>query len=174
MKTQDMAKNPALWLDAAKFVPGWLAFGATTFAGVRKWRHRHRLLAMGPNEDIREVLYTAKRLITDIIIQGRRQDWFREPEQRDLPMRLDDCFQRVSDGELRRHLMFLAAAWSALAAVPSQLPMVTYGGTGITEPIEGPELEAMRRQKRNAPTALGAADDALARLNALERKATGR
>lgn len=175
------AKDPNLWLEGAKFVPGWLAFLTTIVAGARRWRHRHRLLAIGPKDDLRQILQKARNLISDVVMEPRFQTWFGEPEQRDLTLRLGDCVNRVGDRVLRDRLGLLLENWLKLSEVPVGLPAMILDEEDLEVFFEDPsrflskeDATALERQRAIAPVALHAVDDAVARFNLLERREIGR
>lgn len=168
------------WQDWLKFLPGWLAFIATSYTLVRAALNRRHQSSIGPEADaVRERLTTCRRLFGDVVAQGRRSDWFLSEERRDVGESLRDLAVRRKDRHLRAAMETVAETSDrtfALAPSPAG-PRVRYMDQ---EPTPRERQRSAEDQQRFAEQADIARDGvqhvsaALARLNKLERRTTGR
>lgn len=168
------------WQDWPKFVPGWLAFLATIYALGRAWINRRHHLSIGPDADaVREQLTECRRLFGDIVAKGRRSDWFLKDERRDTAEHLRDLAARRTDRQLRAALETVAETWDkAFARAPGVTG--TIGRWSDQEPTPGERQRRAEEQQRFGEQADLAREGvqqvsvALARLNKLEQRTTGR
>lgn len=167
------------WSDWPKFLPGYLAFGATVYTqgqAIIVRRHRRRL---GPADAaVREHLTTTRSLLEDIIHQGRLSNWYLADERRETARKLRDLAERRADARLTSSLTAIADAWDkAFASAPP--PSIYFGWAGnVPTPQElAKEAEEQAQYERQAEAAregLEQVKTAFDRLNDLEHRTTGR
>ncbi|WP_214103254.1 hypothetical protein [Acrocarpospora catenulata] len=168
-------------LDAVQWgqVPGYLAFVAVCIQGIRKWWNRRRVVAIGPQEETRKSLVTARTLFADLAAKPRRTNWFIDECRRRTAETLRDLADQTGDRLLREHVRAAADSWdAAFAESPGEreVPFRFVGVPRSREDIEG-EAEDLRRLDAvtdHAQVGLEAVNHGIARLNALERKVRGR
>lgn len=168
------------WSDWPKFLPGYLAFGATVVTQTQAYvgrRHRRRL---GPADtEVRAQLTTARSLFEDMVNRGRRTDWFMDDERRETARKLRDLAERRADRKLTSSLNAVADAWdAAFGSAPGTLgPSFRWMGDEPTpqeRERQAADQAAFERQTEIARGGLDHVKTALARLNVLERRTTGR
>ncbi|MFD7063512.1 hypothetical protein [Streptomyces sp. NPDC059906] len=168
------------WLNWIKFLPGWLAFIATSYTLMRTALNRRHHLSIGPEADaVRERLTECRRLFGDIVAQGRRSDWFLGEERRDVGESLRDLAVRREDQRLRAAMETVAETWDKafVLAPPPSGPWVRYSDQEPTPKERERSAEDQRRFAAQADIARDGVQHvsaALSRLNRLERRTTGR
>lgn len=172
------SKNAEWWIDAIKYVPGWLAFIATLAAGIGRMIHRRSLRNLGPADEVRDALEAARDTFMAVIEQPRWQKWFDAPERRNVETRLGDVLGRVEDRKLGRYIVETADSMAEVCAwAPRQHALIAFA----EDPPSQADLERRRREREafdqqslRAEQGLAEVRHALARLNHLERRTIGR
>lgn len=168
------------WQDWPKFVPGWLAFLATSYTLIRAGLNRRHHLSIGPEADaVREQLTVCRRLFGDIVAEGRRTDWFLNDERKGTAETLRDLAVRRTDSSLRSAMEAVATTWdAAFAKAPAARgPMLMYSDQEPTPAERKRKADDQRQFGEQAEVAregVRQVSAAMDRLNKLERRTTGR
>ncbi|WP_182880471.1 hypothetical protein [Microbispora sp. H10949] len=169
-------------------VPAWLGLTLTlitVFGSLIAWWWRRKVRrvrrAMGPAQDLRAALHTTRLALQDIVVEPRRSPWFIDEDRRETAQTLRDLAGRLDDRKLRAQLTKASGAWdAAFASAPGADGFwAMYEGdaepvtprTAVDRAQDGPRFE---KQGEHARAGLDAVEDALTRLNQLERKTVGR
>jgi hypothetical protein len=128
---------------------------------------------------VRTQLTAMRTLFTDITAEGRRTDWFLDSQRQESGRQLRDLVERLGDHKLKRSMTEVADAWDkAFALAPATRgPMVRWTDDVITPQERARSAADQKRfgeQSEVAHEALEQVKSALSRLNALERRTTGR
>ncbi|WP_326571357.1 hypothetical protein OIE69_08655 [Actinacidiphila glaucinigra] len=167
----------AWWADWPKFAPGWLAFLVTSGTLIRKGWHRRHKLALGPaDNEVRDALKSVRSLFEDITGGGKSVDWFTDDERRETDRALRDLAERRTDKPLKAAMNKVADSWNeAFSYAPPPRVLFTVGVETAGERQERLDrLERTAKQVEFAHLGLLHVKAALARLNELEQKTTGR
>ncbi|MFF0243538.1 hypothetical protein [Streptosporangium sandarakinum] len=159
-------------------VPGYLAFTVVCWQGIRKWWNRRRVVALGPQKEVREALAAAKVLFADITTEPKRTDWFKSQERRYTAEQLRDVADQVGDRSIREHLLAAAQSWEAAAAsAPEDMPYVTFldaPPTALELAREAEDKALYEVQVNHARVGVEVVREAIRRMNDIERKTRGR
>jgi hypothetical protein len=141
--------------------------GVVTRRMVRKDRRLVRVV--GDPVEMRNVLDEAMAQFGAVGGALRRADWFEQPARAGLASRLRSRADRAQDADLSKKLSVAAERWEEIT---SDAPPKMSIGRRVFTPSEAAANDEGRRQGRQesvAKSGLEAVQDALARLNALER-----
>ncbi|MFE2552224.1 hypothetical protein ACFXGI_27230 [Streptomyces sp. NPDC059355] len=145
----------------------------------RSWWMRRKRLALGPDGTAaREALATTRVLFEEVTSRGGcTAEWFLEKERREAFRTVRDLAERRGDVKLRTAMRHVAASGDdAFAAAPPTRMYI--GSSDQAEALqeraqEAEDQQRFQRQVDSCNMGLKSIEEALTRLNDLERRATG-
>ncbi|GAA3832429.1 hypothetical protein GCM10022403_076940 [Streptomyces coacervatus] len=167
------------WQDWPKFVPGWLAFLATTYSLARTGLTRFHRRALGPDDTVvREQLVLARAHFQDITSAGgRREKWFMADDRKRTAQSLRDLAERRRNKRLKIAIQRVADAWDeASSLAPPDRILMSLAGKEMTpeeRSRQAADREQLGRQADVARRGIERVAESLSRLNRLEQRTIG-
>lgn len=171
------AKGVNIWLEGAKFVPGWLAFAYSVFAGFARWRKRRHLRAVGPADEIRQALTTARDLLDDVVDSKPATIMYETHPRlrgglRRSAQELEDLTGRFKDRQLCQRLEQVHSSCSAAALLVPGIP-APHRKSDDPEELERQRLDRLAEMRQHGIEGLAAIQAAFTRVNQLQHKTIG-